>query len=98
MRFGVHGACAMRAAAMTERTRPPRDHIMQYFAFAHLPVRLQGVSQPFCDVAQWIEQSIPRNPERTVALRKLLEAKDACVRASVAIEHEPLPEGVGPKP
>jgi hypothetical protein len=26
---------------------------------------------------------LPRNPERTVALRKLLEAKDAAVRALV---------------
>ena len=27
---------------------------------------------------------LPRNPERTVALRKLLEAKDAAVRAKLA--------------
>lgn len=27
---------------------------------------------------------LPRNPERTVALRKLLEAKDAAVRARLA--------------
>jgi hypothetical protein len=27
---------------------------------------------------------LPRNPERTVALRKLLEAKDAAVRALLA--------------
>lgn len=27
---------------------------------------------------------VPRNPERTVALRKLLEAKDAAVRATLA--------------
>jgi hypothetical protein len=26
---------------------------------------------------------LPRNPERTVALRKLLEAKDAAVRAQL---------------
>lgn len=28
--------------------------------------------------------TLPRNPERTVALRKLLEAKDAAVRAVLA--------------
>jgi hypothetical protein len=28
--------------------------------------------------------TLPRNPERTVALRKLLEAKDAAVRAALA--------------
>ena len=27
--------------------------------------------------------ALPRNPERTVALRKLLEAKDAAVRAAL---------------
>lgn len=30
-----------------------------------------------------IVTSLPRNAERTVALRKLLEAKDAAVRANV---------------
>ena len=29
-------------------------------------------------------KELPRNPERTVALRKLLEAKDAAVRARLA--------------
>jgi hypothetical protein len=28
-------------------------------------------------------ETLPRNPERTVALRKLLEAKDAAVRAKL---------------
>jgi len=28
---------------------------------------------------------LPRNPERTVALRKLLEAKDAAVRAALFV-------------
>ena len=60
------------------------DHIMQFFAFAHLPDHLQEVSRPFCTTAEWVEKNIPRNPERTVALRKLLEAKDAAVRAVVA--------------
>lgn len=57
---------------------------MQFFVFGHLPRDLQEVSRPFAEVAQQIIESIPRNPERTVALRKLLEAKDAAVRAMVA--------------
>jgi hypothetical protein len=61
-----------------------RDHIMQFFAWDHLPPRLQAVSRPFGELADQIEATIPRNPERTVALRKLLEAKDAAVRAVVA--------------
>ena len=65
----------------------PTEHIMQFFAYEHLPPRLQAVSKPFCDLARNIVaedmnvSALPRNPERTVALRKLLEAKDAAVRA-----------------
>ena len=60
------------------------EHIMQFFAYAHLPEHLQKVSKPFGDLAQEIVDTLPRNPERTVALRKLLEAKDAAVRAQLA--------------
>lgn len=68
----------------TAPTAPPVDHIMQFFACEHLPKELREVSQPFRDMATRIEMTLPRNPERTVALRKLLEAKDAAVRAMVA--------------
>jgi hypothetical protein len=61
-----------------------RDHIMQFFAWRHLPPHLQTVSKPFGEMAEQIEATLPRNPERTVALRKLLEAKDAAVRCAVA--------------
>ena len=57
------------------------DHILQFFEFGHLPEHLRQVSRPFADLAIWITEHLPRNPERTVALRKLLEAKDAAVRA-----------------
>ena len=62
------------------------DHIMQFFAFAHLPPHLREVSEPFSVMAEAIVSTLPRNPERTVALRKLLEAKDAAVRAKLAVE------------
>jgi len=61
-----------------------QDHVLQFFHYAHLPDVLQSRSRPFCDVARQIIDTTPRNPERTVALRKLLEAKDANVRAFVA--------------
>lgn len=79
-----------------KQTNAPTEHIMQFFAYAHLPPHLQAVSKPFCDLARIIvadgempagtavQFPLPRNPERTVALRKLLEAKDAAVRALVA--------------
>lgn len=62
------------------------EHILQFFAYEHLPPHLQAVSKPFGDMARQIVDTLPRNPERTVALRKLLEAKDAAVRALVAKE------------
>lgn len=61
----------------------PTEHITQFFAFAHLPEHLQAISRPFSELAQHV-LTLPRNPERTVALRKLLEAKDAAVRAALA--------------
>jgi hypothetical protein len=62
----------------------PIEHIMQFFAHAHLPPHLAAISAPFGKLADDIIATCPRNPERTVALRKLLEAKDAAVRALVA--------------
>ena len=58
------------------------EPIMQFFAYAHLPAHLQEVSRPFGELAEAL-LNLPRNPERTVALRKLLEAKDAAVRAKL---------------
>lgn len=63
---------------------PPAEPIMQFFVFAHLPPHLAAVSQPFALLADQIVESLPRNAERTVALRKLLESKDAAVRAKLA--------------
>lgn len=60
------------------------DHIEQFFAFEHLPKELQEISRPFCELKDLIVSTLPRNPERTVCLRKLLEAKDAAVRAKLA--------------
>lgn len=69
------------------------DHIMQFFSYSHLPEKLQGISKPFTELAGFIT-TLPRNPERTVALRKLLEAKDAAVRAALAkAPEEPLTKG-----
>lgn len=58
------------------------EPIMRYFAYKHLPERLQQVSRPFADLADYV-MSLPRSAERAVALRKLLESKDAAVRAAL---------------
>lgn len=62
-----------------------QESLMQFFTYAHLPAHLQEVSKPFCDLAQNIVDTLPRNPERTVALRKLLESKDCAVRAKLFV-------------
>lgn len=58
-----------------------QDPILRYFHYAHLPASLQRQSKPFAELVRAIVDRTPRNAERTVALRKLLEAKDAAVRA-----------------
>lgn len=58
-----------------------KHYTMQFFAYEHLPQHLQEVSKPFGDLARQIDQSLPNNPEKSTALRKLLEAKDCAVRA-----------------
>lgn len=60
------------------------DNILQFFHYAHLPETLRVRSQPFCELARQIVTTTPKNAERTVALRKLLEAKDCAVRAFIA--------------
>ena len=58
----------------------PHDRMLQFFAYRHLPDALQAASAPFCELALKVVAEYPMNPERTVCLRKLLEAKDAAVR------------------
>jgi hypothetical protein len=59
------------------------DYLMQFFGYEHLRPELQAVSKPFCELANHVLTTLPQNPERTVALRKLLEAKDCAVRAAL---------------
>lgn len=59
------------------------EPLLQFFEYAHLKPEAQHVSKPFGELAQAIVATLPRNPERTVALRKLLEAKDCAVRALI---------------
>lgn len=59
------------------------DRLLQFFVYEHLPPHLQEVSKPFGDLARQMAEELPKNPESTVALRKLLEAKDCAVRALI---------------
>ena len=59
------------------------DQILRYFEFDHLPEHLAKISSIFADTAKYTIDTCKRNAERTVALRKLLEAKDAAVRSAL---------------
>lgn len=63
--------------------------IRRYFEFGHLPYgSLRRTSQLFASLADELIERLPPGPEATVALRKLLESKDAAVRASLDIDEE----------
>ncbi|EAO5393907.1 TPA: hypothetical protein IBV97_003242 [Escherichia coli] len=44
---------------------------------------LQEVSKPIYDLATLMDESLPDGAEKSAGLRKLLEAKDALVRAKL---------------
>lgn len=65
---------------------PPAEMppIMRWFDASHLTnPRLQAVVAEFAQLAQYVVDYLPRSAEQSVALRKLLEAKDAAVRAAL---------------
>lgn len=55
----------------------------KFFAYAHLPPKLQEVSAPICVLARQMAETLPEGPELSAGLRKLLEAKDCFVRAAL---------------
>ena len=59
------------------------EPMLRWFEFDHLPEDIRDVSEEFCVLANRLVLMVPRSPERTVALRKLLESKDAAVRAAL---------------
>ena len=61
----------------------PCERLMQFFQYKHLPEELQAVSMRCCMLAEDMLKTLPHNPELTVGLRKLLEAKDCFVQANL---------------
>lgn len=69
---------------MTNTTETPAEPMLRYFEHGHLPEgALRDTSACFASLATYVAAQLPRSPERTVALRKLLEAKDAAVRCAL---------------
>ena len=71
----------MEEVCLRTNAEMSKNQIMQFFTYAHLPEKLQRVSRPFALLAQEMDLGLPDGPEKSVGLRKLLEAKDAMVRA-----------------
>ncbi len=69
---------------MEQRAEP---EILKYFAYGHLPPRLKEVSKPYCEMAGAMACILPDCEEKNVALRKLLESKDAAVRAALEMNY-----------
>lgn len=66
----------------------PSQRILKFFSFDHLPAQLQIISKPIHDLAVKMDEELPDSAEKTVGLRKLLEAKDCFVRAALEKENQ----------
>ena len=56
---------------------------MRYFDTQHLTGELRDVSEYFAVLAKMMDDRLPDSAEKSAGLRKLLEAKDCCVRAAL---------------
>lgn len=88
MQFGKDWMEAKLELAKEQNHGGFMEYLLQFFSYGHLPPHMQEVSKPFSDLANLIVETCPRNPERTTALRKLLEAKDCAVRALIFKEEK----------
>lgn len=64
------------------------ERMLGHFTYDHLPPKLQAASKPFCELAATVAETLPDGAEKTVAMRKLLEAKDCAVRAVLEGERD----------
>ena len=60
--------------------------VLRYFQYGHLQDGFaKNISEQYSDLAHVMANGLPEDPETTVALRKLLESKDAAVRAALQV-------------
>lgn len=59
------------------------EQAKKLFRYQHLPSHLQAISAPFYHLAQDLCQILPASAERTLAIRKLWDAKNLAVYAAV---------------
>lgn len=88
---------AENAASYTEGRHPDTQDALQWLTFAHLPESLRPYSRPFYEAALALIAAVTTDsPELTIALRRLIEAKDSAVRAG--IKHSTGRAGSIPRP
>jgi len=68
-------------------------HVIQFFLFGNQPKHLHDMSKAFSLLAWDLARQAPQSRETAVALRKLLEARDAALRAVI---DTPRPNGTTP--
>lgn len=62
------------------------SNVFQFFSYEHLSGNLREVSQAVAELAEKMETELPDGAEKSAGMRKLLEAKDCFVRASLPIK------------
>jgi hypothetical protein len=68
---------------MTGMANTSTTPIMRFFEYEHLPNELQDISAACANLAAYLDTRLPAGAEKSTALRKLLECKDAAVRAGL---------------
>lgn len=71
------------------KRHPSVAHFQPLFRYDHLPEHLILVSRPFTIIAIAMLKLLQDGPELSVALRKLVEAKDCAVRQRVIDSDDP---------
>lgn len=79
----------LELALVDPELAPAAREVLQFFRWEHLPPHLARTSRAFCTLAVYCVRALPECTEMIVGLRKLLEAKDAAVRATATRDLRP---------
>ncbi len=64
--------------------------VVRFLDSSHLPEHLQAIVQPFEDLAAEILRAVPSSPFLTVAMRRLVDAKNEAVIAKIHADENHL--------
>lgn len=90
-RLGPYGALDVRRRKMGVLFMGNEERMLRWFRPESLPAekqqKMDTACEMFADLAVWVSVEIGSSAERTVTFRKLLEARDAAIRAIVEEEN-----------